>query len=49
MEDYDEAGELAPRDVVSRAILAQMRKTDATHVYLDIRTWTRSTSPSGSR
>jgi L-aspartate oxidase len=37
MEDYDEAGELAPRDVVSRAILAQMRKTDATHVYLDIR------------
>ena len=37
MKDYDEAGELAPRDVVSRAILAQMRKTDATHVYLDIR------------
>ncbi|MBN1509844.1 MAG: L-aspartate oxidase [Sedimentisphaerales bacterium] len=37
MRDYDEAGELAPRDVVSRAILAQMRKTDATHVYLDIR------------
>ncbi|MBP7051437.1 MAG: L-aspartate oxidase [Phycisphaerae bacterium] len=37
MQDYSEAGELAPRDVVSRAILAQMRKTDATHVYLDIR------------
>jgi L-aspartate oxidase len=37
MQDYDEAGELAPRDVVSRAILAQMRKTDATHVYLDVR------------
>ena len=37
MADYDEAGELAPRDVVSRAILAQMRKTDATHVYLDVR------------
>ena len=37
MKDYDEAGELAPRDVVSRAILAQMRKTDATHVYLDVR------------
>jgi L-aspartate oxidase len=37
MKDYSESGELAPRDVVSRAILAQMRKTDATHVYLDIR------------
>ena len=37
MQDYSEAGELAPRDVVSRAILAQMRKTDATHVFLDIR------------
>jgi len=37
MKDYHEAGELAPRDVVSRAILAQMRKTDATHVYLDVR------------
>ncbi len=37
MKDYSEAGELAPRDVVSRAILAQMRKTDATHVYLDVR------------
>jgi L-aspartate oxidase len=37
MKDYSEAGELAPRDVVSRAILAQMRKTDSTHVYLDVR------------
>ena len=37
MPDYHEAAELAPRDVVSRAILAQMRKTDSTHVYLDIR------------
>ncbi len=37
MKDYDEEGELAPRDVVSRAILAQMRKTDSTHVYLDVR------------
>jgi len=37
MKDYDEAGELAPRDVVSRAILTQMRKTDATHVYLEVR------------
>jgi L-aspartate oxidase len=37
MKDYDQAGELAPRDVVSRAILAHMRKTDATHVFLDVR------------
>jgi len=37
MKDYNEAAELAPRDVVSRAILSQMRKTEATHVYLDVR------------
>jgi L-aspartate oxidase len=37
MKEYHEAAELAPRDVVSRAILAQMRKTEATHVYLDVR------------
>jgi len=37
MKEYHEAGELAPRDIVSRAILAQMLKTKSTHVYLDIR------------
>jgi L-aspartate oxidase len=37
MPEYDEAAELAPRDVVSRAILAQMRKTESTHVFLDVR------------
>jgi len=37
MPEYHEAAELAPRDVVSRAILAQMRKTESTHVYLDVR------------
>ncbi|MHC4557294.1 MAG: L-aspartate oxidase [Planctomycetota bacterium] len=37
MKDYHEAVELAPRDIVSRAILAQMRKTESTHVYLDVR------------
>jgi L-aspartate oxidase len=42
MPDYHEAAELAPRDVVSRAILAQMLKTDATHVYLDIRHFDKS-------
>ena len=37
MKDYDQAAELAPRDIVSRAILDTMLKTDSTHVYLDIR------------
>jgi len=37
MKDYHEAAELAPRDIVSRAILAQMLKTNSTHVYLDAR------------
>jgi len=37
MPEYDEAAELAPRDVVSRAIASQMRKTESTHVYLDVR------------
>ncbi|WP_428389782.1 L-aspartate oxidase [Mucisphaera sp.] len=37
MADYDERGELAPRDVVSRSIVAQMAKTGHTNVYLDVR------------
>lgn len=37
MQDYHEMKELAPRDVVSRAILAQMAKTGATHMFLDVR------------
>ncbi|MEJ2649038.1 MAG: L-aspartate oxidase [Sedimentisphaerales bacterium] len=37
MKEYHDSAELAPRDVVSRAILAQMRKTESTHVYLDVR------------
>ena len=37
MEEYHESAELAPRDIVSRAILAQMLKTKSTHVYLDVR------------
>ena len=37
MPDYDERAELAPRDIVSRSILAQMAKTGHTHVYLDVR------------
>ncbi|MEO0475960.1 MAG: L-aspartate oxidase [Planctomycetota bacterium] len=37
MPDYDERADLAPRDIVSRSILAQMVKTAHSHVYLDIR------------
>src|SRR3954453_15025105 len=36
MPDYDERGELAPRDVVSQAIVAQMEKTRASSVFLDL-------------
>ncbi len=36
MLDYDARGELAPRDVVSRAIVSQMEKTRHTSVYLDL-------------
>jgi L-aspartate oxidase len=36
MPDYDERAELAPRDIVSRAIVAQMEKTKHTNVYLDL-------------
>ncbi len=37
MPDYHPDAELAPRDVVSRAIVRQMAKTDSTNVYLDLR------------
>jgi len=36
MPEYHELNELAPRDVVSRAIFSEMKKTDSKHVYLDI-------------
>jgi L-aspartate oxidase len=35
MHRYDERGELAPRDIVSRSIVAEMRRTKS-HVYLDL-------------
>jgi L-aspartate oxidase len=37
MKEYHKDAELAPRDIVSRACLSQMLKTNSTHVYLDIR------------
>ena len=37
MTDYHPQGELAPRDVVSRAIVEQTAKTNFTHVFLDVR------------
>ncbi len=37
MPDYDERAELAPRDVVSRAIAAEMKRDAEPCVYLDVR------------
>ena len=36
MPDYDERGELAPRDVVAQSIVRQMEKTQYPNVYLDL-------------
>jgi L-aspartate oxidase len=36
MADYHPAAELAPRDVVSRAIISEMVRTRSAHVYLDL-------------
>jgi L-aspartate oxidase len=36
MDDYHPARELAPRDVVTRAIHAEMERTRSRHVYLDM-------------
>jgi L-aspartate oxidase len=36
MKNYHSDGELAPRDVVSRAIISEMVKTKSSHVYLDL-------------
>ena len=36
MKKHSEAGELAPRDVVSRAIVAEMHRTRSDYVYLDL-------------
>ncbi len=37
MHDYHILAELAPRDIVSRAIISEMVKTSTDHVYLDLR------------
>ncbi len=37
MPDYHQLGELAPRDIVSRAIISEMVKTESNHVFLDLR------------
>jgi len=49
MQDYDQRGELAPRDVVSNSIVAQMLKTHHPNVYLDFShkdaAWVRARFP----
>jgi L-aspartate oxidase len=37
MKDIHPLAELAPRDIVSRAIVQRIRETNFTHVYLDVR------------
>ena len=36
MSKYHDMGELAPRDVVSRAIVSELRRTGTPHVFLDL-------------
>jgi len=36
MKRYNEAQELAPRDIVARAIVSEMHRTASPHVYLDM-------------
>jgi len=36
MKRYNEAQELAPRDIVARAIVSEMRRTQSEHVFLDM-------------
>ena len=36
MKNYNPSAELAPRDVVSRAIISEMVRTKSSHVYLDL-------------
>ena len=43
MQDYDERGELAPRDVVARAIDAEIKRLGLSSVYLDMTHMDRET------
>jgi len=45
MKDYTPDLELAPRDVVARSILFEMRKTGSDRVFLDVRHLSPTLSP----
>jgi L-aspartate oxidase len=45
MPDYSEMGDLAPRDVVARAIYNQMAKTGSEYVFLDIASFYKGEMP----
>jgi L-aspartate oxidase len=50
MKNYDNLGNLAPRDVVARSIIQEINRTESQYVYLDIThkepDWTKSRFPS---
>ena len=43
MEKYDERKDLAPRDIVARAIDSEMKQSGARHVWLDVRSIPKAT------
>lgn len=49
MERYDPRKDLAPRDIVARAIDSEMKRTGTEHVWLDCRHFSKENLPNTSR